>query len=154
MNIPHIKLAGKCIVTSFAKNSTKELWNNFIPDIKNIPNKVDDNKFSVQVYPNTDFFNKMDLNKLFKEYAAVQVSKHNTLPDDLEKLVVPTGKYAIFDYIGRASEASKAFQYILLEWLPKSKYLLDDRPHFCKMGAKYKGEHPESEEEIFIPITE
>jgi AraC family transcriptional regulator len=36
--------------------------------------------------------------------------------------------------------------------MTKSAFLLDDRPHFAVMGAKYKSEDPSSEEEIWIPI--
>ncbi|MFM9945765.1 MAG: GyrI-like domain-containing protein, partial [Bacteroidia bacterium] len=37
-------------------------------------------------------------------------------------------------------------------WIPNSEYNLDNRPHFEILGEKYKNNHPDSEEEIWIPI--
>jgi AraC family transcriptional regulator len=53
---------------------------------------------------------------------------------------------------GAASTGQKIFQYIFETWLPNSGYLLDNRPHFEILGAKYKNEDPDSEEELWIPI--
>ncbi|WP_371811654.1 GyrI-like domain-containing protein [Flavobacterium sp. M31R6] len=39
-------------------------------------------------------------------------------------------------------------------WIPNSKYDLDHRPHFEILGAKYKKDDPNSEEEIWVPIKE
>ncbi|MDP5096829.1 MAG: GyrI-like domain-containing protein [Flavobacterium sp.] len=36
--------------------------------------------------------------------------------------------------------------------MPNSEYQLDNRPHFEILGAKYKNNAPDSEEEIWIPI--
>ncbi|MCB0855813.1 MAG: GyrI-like domain-containing protein, partial [Bacteroidetes bacterium] len=44
------------------------------------------------------------------------------------------------------------FQYIFFECLPKSDYLLDNRPHFEVLGEKAKLNDPNSEEEIWVPI--
>jgi len=44
--------------------------------------------------------------------------------------------------------------YIMSQWLPNSKYILDHRPHFELLGAKYKNNSPDSEEEVWIPIKE
>ncbi|MEP1984886.1 MAG: GyrI-like domain-containing protein, partial [Maribacter dokdonensis] len=38
------------------------------------------------------------------------------------------------------------------EWIPNSEYQLDGRPHFEVLGAKYKNNDPNSEEEVWIPI--
>jgi AraC family transcriptional regulator len=70
----------------------------------------------------------------------------------MEKLELPGGLYAVFSYRGKASDASDTFKYIYYEWLPTSEYFLDDRPHFEILGEKYKNEHPDSEEEIWIPV--
>jgi AraC family transcriptional regulator len=36
--------------------------------------------------------------------------------------------------------------------LPASEYVVDNRPHFEILGAQYKNNEPDSEEEIWIPI--
>jgi len=38
--------------------------------------------------------------------------------------------------------------YIFSDWLPKSDYELDEKPHFEILGEKYKNDDPNSEEEI------
>ena len=69
----------------------------------------------------------------------------------MEKFTLEGGLYAVFDYKGLPGNP-EIFQYIFTEWLPGSGYLLDNRPHFEVIGAKYKANSPESEEEIWIPI--
>ena len=46
----------------------------------------------------------------------------------------------------------KIFEYIFKEWLPKSNYILDNRPHFEVLGENYKNDNADSEEEIWIPV--
>ena len=70
----------------------------------------------------------------------------------MQSLTIPEGLYAVFPYQGKPSEAMETFRYIYSDWLPNSEYEMDDRPYFALMGAKYKGEHPESEEEFWVPI--
>jgi AraC family transcriptional regulator len=46
------------------------------------------------------------------------------------------------------------FEYIFSEWMPKSMFKIDDRPHFEVLGNKYRNNVKDSEEEIWIPIIE
>lgn len=151
--LPKIKLVAKCITMSFSKDQTDTLWRAFRPQIKNIPHKIDNDTYSVQIYPDSNFFEQFSPLNAFKKYAAVKVSDYDDLPSDLEKLIIPKGQYAIFDYIGKPSEAPATFRYILTDWLTHSQYKLDNRPHFAKMGEKYTGEYADSEEELMIPIS-
>lgn len=151
--LPEVKLAAKSITMSFSQDKTQELWQSFEPLIKTITHKVDEDRYSVQVYLDIDFFKNFDPTSTFKKYAAIMVKEFDNLPIDLEKLIIPEGLYAIFSYIGKPSEASETFRYILIDWLNSSKYALSNRPHFCKMGSKYKGEQADSEEELVIPIS-
>ena len=68
----------------------------------------------------------------------------------MEAFTLRGGLYAVFDYQGNSPEI---FQYISQKWLPNSDYKLDKRPHFEILGEKYKNNNPDSEEEIWIPIT-
>lgn len=47
---------------------------------------------------------------------------------------------------------NRIFICIFSDWLPKSDYELDERPHFEILDEKYKNDDPNSEEEIWIPI--
>ncbi len=69
----------------------------------------------------------------------------------MEVCNLPGGLYAVFFYKGLNTDLT-IFNYIFTKWLPASEYILDDRPHFEIMGAKYKNNDPGSEEEIWVPI--
>lgn len=145
------QLAGKRLQMSFTNNRTAELWRGFMPLRNAIHNTVGKDLYSIEVY-GADFFQNFDPTKEFEKWAAVEVSDTQNLPPEIELLTIPEGRYAVFFYKGRASEGEAIYRYIHSEWLPASGYELDNRPHFALMGAKYKNNDPESEEEIWIPI--
>ena len=146
------RLTGRKVSMSFARNRTRELWQSFMPGINTITTRLGTELYSVEVYHDPAFFRTFDPNKEFEKWAAVRVSDHDYIPDEMEPLVIPEGLYAVFHYKGKPSEAQKMYQYIYGEWIPASVYEPDNRPHFALMGENYKGEHPDSEEELWIPI--
>lgn len=150
--LQEIKLIGKKVRMSFSMNKTQELWQSFMPRKAEIKNATDAELYSVEMYDD-GFFKNFDPTKAFEKWAAVKVGGFDTIPDGMDTLIIPPGKYAVFLYKGRPSEAQATFQYIYSNWIPDSGYDLDDRPHFALMGEKYRGEHPESEEEFWIPIV-
>lgn len=89
---------------------------------------------------------------MFQKYAGVQVSECGELPDGLETLIISAGQYAVFDYIGKLSEAKDTFKYIFFEWLLNSEFTFDNRPQIAHMGDLYKGECPDTEETFWFPI--
>lgn len=145
------KLIGKRIETSFSNNRTFELWRSFGPRIKEIKNRAGSDLYSIEIYEPL-FFANFNPERGFEKWAAVEVTDFNAVPDDMETITLPAGLYAVFPYKGPASAASNLYQYIFGNWLPGSDFLLDNRPHFALMGAKYKNEDPDSEEEIWIPV--
>lgn len=149
-NLSEKKLIGKRLTMSLANNRTGELWASFLPKRKNIFTHLTNDLISLQVYPPTHF-SDFKLTNVFEKWATVEVSNFDSIPDDLEPLVLNGGLYAVFDYKGSSNDPS-IFQYIFGSWLPSSGYVLDDRPHFEILGEKYKNNDPTSEEEIWIPI--
>ncbi|MBS1585705.1 MAG: GyrI-like domain-containing protein [Bacteroidetes bacterium] len=147
------QLAGNKLRMSFVNNRTGELWRGFMPLRNSFMNVVGNDLYSVEVY-GAGFFLNFDPDKEFEKWAAVEVSDTQKLPPGIELLTVPEGLYAAFFYKGRANEGEVIYRYIHNQWLPASDYELDNRPHFALMGAKYKNDDPESEEEIWIPIRE
>lgn len=147
------RLTGRKLIMSLAHNRTRELWQSFMPGVKTITNRIGTELYSVELYHDPVFFRTFDPIKEFDKWAAVRVSDHDYIPYEMEPLVIPEGLYAVFHYKGKPSDAQKIYQYIYSEWTPASGYELDNRPHFARMGEKYKGEHPDSEEELWIPIS-
>ena len=137
---------------SFSNIKTPILWKNFITRRKEIENTVGTDLFSVEVYKTASFFENFDPSADFEKWAAVKASDFKDIPSEMETLIIPPGKYAVFNYIGKGSDSSKAYQSIIQDWFPTSKYQMDHRPHFAVMGEKYKNEDPNSEEELWFPI--
>ena len=145
------KLIGKRMVMSFTKNTTFELWRNFMPRRNEIQNKIGTELYSIEVY-RSSYFDNFNPDTEFEKWAAIEVTDFQTIPVEMEKITLPGGLYAVFVHKGPQSEGSKTYQYIFRTWLPDSDFLLDTRPHFAIMGQKYKHEDPDSEEEVWIPI--
>ena len=151
-NIEQKKLIGQRLSMSLLQNKTGQLWGQFAPRIKEISSRTSSNKISMQVYP-TDYYKNFSPANEFEKWAAVEVSNFNEVPEGMETFILDGGLYAVFDYKGSSADPS-IFQYIFSVWIPNSKYLVDDRPHFEVLGEKYKNNDPDSEEEIWIPIRE
>ncbi len=150
-SIPSKKLIGFSLNMSLANNKTAALWSKFMPRRKEIKNMVGSHLYSMQVYDSN--YRPGDLQAIFEKRAVAEVTSFDYIPDGMETFVLPEGKYAVFLHKGPASEGFKTFQYIYGTWLPNSGSKLANRPHFEVLGEKYKNNEPDSEEEVWIPIT-
>ena len=144
------KLLGICLEMSLSENLTGELWRSFMPRLKEIETRVGNHLYSLQVY-DEDYFQQFSPTREFEKWALAEVKNFSVIPDEMEPFELPGGLYAVFQHKGMGTEI---FQYIFSEWLPKSGYLPDNRPHFEVLGEKYKQGSPDSEEEIWIPVKE
>ncbi len=144
------QLAAMGMEMSFAENKTGLLWLNFMTVRHHIQSRKDENLISMQIY-NEGFFDLFNPHNTFKKWAAAEIHLPAIIPTNMELVTIPAGMYAIFEYKGLNTDTS-VFEYILQEWLPKSAYALDNRPHFEILGPKYRNNDPNSEEEICIPI--
>jgi AraC family transcriptional regulator len=125
-----------------------------MPLRKEINNRVDANFYSLQVYDSLLKMNEVKGSDSFTKWALVEVSDFDEVPSEMEKFDLEGGLYAVFLHKGLSSEFANTMNYIFGGWLPKSKYEIDHRPHFELLGVKYKNNHPDSEEEVWIPIKE
>lgn len=150
--LPIKNFVGKRMIMSFSNNKTYQLWSSFMPGRMEIGHNTGNELYSIEIYP-PSFFVDFDPDASFEKWAAVEVADFDTVPDGMETLISPSGSYAVFKHIGPASEGPKTYRYIFQTWLPRSDYRLDNRPHFAIMGEKYKKDDPDSEEELWIPIT-
>ena len=146
------KLIGQKIKMSLIENKTGLLWGKFVPRLKEILNKVTDDKISMQIYPPM-YHKQFQPNIEFEKWATVEVMDFENIPNGMKSFLLKGGLYAVFDYKGSSSDSS-VFEYIFSEWLPKSVFEVDDRPHFEILGIRYRNNDPNSEEEIWIPIIE
>ncbi|MFD2823920.1 GyrI-like domain-containing protein [Lacinutrix iliipiscaria] len=151
--IPQKQLVGHVIEMSLVNNKTHELFSGFMPLSKQIENTVSTDIFEVMVYDHS-YFKNFNPNHSFIKWAALEVSTTETHLENMQTLNLNEGLYAIFNYKGLANGFGSFMNTILTEWLPESNYELDHRPHFNVLGAKYKNNHPDSEEDVYIPIKE
>ena len=145
------KLIGISKKMSLVQNTTGLLWREFLTRRKSIRNIIQPDLYSLQRYP-IDYFRLFNPATEFEKWAAIEVASFDEVPEGMNTLTLSSGLYAVFLHRGAAATAPATFQYILSEWLPASGYELDHRPHFEVLGERYKNDHPDSEEEIWIPI--
>lgn len=146
------KLIGYCLKMSLTQNKTGQLWGQFGPRIKEIKNRVSEDKISMQIF-DPSYYSNFNPENEFEKWATVEVEDFKSIPNNMQAFTLQEGMYAVFDYKGSSSDHS-IFQYIFWKWLPKSPYQIDDRPHFEVLGKNYKNNDPNSEEAIWVPIKE
>ena len=110
--------------------------------------------FHLQIFNSFFNYNNLDPAEEFERWAAVEVFDFHSIPAGMESYLLRGGLYAVFFHKGLASEFQQTFDRIYRHWLPSSPYALDRREHFELLGEKYKNNHPDSEEEIWVPIKE
>lgn len=123
------------------------VWEGFMPQLYAVQDRISEDFISLRTYEGIPVFGPT-ANPSFTYWAAVEVSEPQ---DRLQTLEIPKGTYAIFNYKGKSSD-SAIWRFIYGKWIPQSEWELDDRPHFERLGPKYKQDHIESEEEIWIPV--
>ena len=146
---PTTKFIGKNLSFTYSDYRAFELWSSFMSRRKEVSNAIGTDLYNIQINPIGFSFG---LQEPFVKWAAVPVSNFDFVPDGMEVLEIPEGWYAVFHYKGDQSNAPAFFNAIYTEWLPASNYELDHRPQFEILGAKYKTNDPNSEEEIWIPV--
>ncbi len=143
-------LAGLSLTMSLAQNRTQELWASFMALRKTYPEAANALLYSIQMYDD-HYFSPFSPSKTFEKWAAFEINAYDQVPPGMKGLLLPKGVYAVFHYTGSSKDPS-IFQYIYGTWLPSSDYVLDHRPHFEVLGPRYRNDHSESEEDIWIPV--
>ncbi len=146
--LPEFLLTGISVEMSLYNNLTPELWGHFRRAQKQHFTADPEFFYSVNVYPN-EYFENFNPATPFLKYALVSAEYVGERDLGWEQFSLPGGLYAVFDHKG---PDFSIFQYIYTQWLPQSGYELDNRPHFEKLPSNYIPGHPESTEEIYIPI--
>ncbi len=151
--IEEIKLIGMSINHSLSDNKTIGLWQKFMPRKKEISQLKNSWHYAVQQYDVKLIMQEFTFDTRFETWSAVEVNIFENIPSEMNSLIIPGGKFAVFIHKGNSQMFTKSMAYIMNKWLPKSKYQLDNREHFQIMKEKYLGENDvNSEEEIWIPI--
>lgn len=132
--------------TSLVNDKTQKLFKTFMPRRNEITSSLNNHIYDLKEYPKS-YFQQFSPTREFKKWALVEVLNTDFIPEKMEVFHLSSGKYAQFNHTGSFKDNSP-FEYIYGEWLAKSDYELDDRPHFDIMNTTNKKE----EQEIWIPI--
>lgn len=153
VSMPAKKIIGMKATTSISDYAAPRLWPQFKPRKKEIGNLINKEDYSIQLYKKVFSFSEFTSQTEFEYWVGAEVSDTSVVPDGMEVLEIPEGKYAVFIHKGPVTEFRKTLHHIYQEWLPDSGYELEHRPHFEILGEKYLGvHHPDSEEEVWVPI--
>ena len=154
MNLPHRieiiepkKLAGFSILTSFQEDKTPIVWRQLMMRRNEITDRISDQLFSLQIYPEN-----FSPNQSFRKYALAEVSNFENIPNDFETFELESGKYLVFNYKGKTENGPELFDYIFQNFIHENNFKVDDRPHFEIFGEDYNPNSDSAEEEIWIPI--
>ena len=154
MNLPHRieiieskKLIGFSILTSFQEDKTPIVWRQFMLRRNEISNRISNQLFSLQIYPEN-----FTPDKSFRKYALTEVSDFDNIPNDFETFQLKSGKYLVFNYTGKSENGPEIFRYIFQNFIPENQLEVDNRPHFEIFGDDYNPNSDSAEEEIWIPI--
>lgn len=141
------KLIGFSITTSFNDDKTPVIWKKFMMRRNEILNRISQQLFSLQIYPN-----QFTPDQKFKKYALAEVSDFDHLPQEFESFELNGGKYLVFQYKGKADSGPELFRYIFQTFIPEHHFEIDDKPHFEIFGDDYNPNNDSAEEEIWIPV--
>jgi AraC family transcriptional regulator len=137
---------------SLSENRTRELWSRFMPMRSAITNRVNADFISMQVYDKELNFEDFTPFTSFVKWAAVEVEDFDNVPESMSCYDLKGGLYAVFHHKGDEAQFMRNIYSIYTSWLPASEYTFDQREHFEVLGAKYKNNGADSEEEIWVPV--
>ena len=146
------KLIGKSRIMSLAGDTTKELWQSFMPHRKAIPHRVDEKLYNMKIFESGFDVKRLIASTPFQKWAAVEVGSFEREREDFESYTIKGGLYVMFLHQGPASRFHETLEYIHMEWMPSSDYQLDDREHFERFDEHYNPADPNAVEEVWIPI--
>jgi AraC family transcriptional regulator len=85
-------------------------------------------------------------------FPSVEVQDLQDTPGILFAKTLPASRYAVFHVTGGLSKISEIFRFAYDQWIPASDYEVAYPYDFEYYGEDFKGDMPESEMDLYIPI--
>ncbi len=139
-------LVGNSLTMTLSDDLTYSLWKQFKSENKVFLSGYTGCYYSVQEFP--EGFTG-GLQEPFSKWAAI---KTETMIGTMNSIIIHEGLYAEFEHIGTPETLGITMAKIFTQWLPKSKFQLDNRPHLAIMKNNYSTSDPKAIETILIPI--
>lgn len=122
------------------------LWATFIERYKEIPNPAPDAGEGGVMYGPCVTTGECD----FRTLAAIEVIGEGAVPEGMERLEIPGGKYAVYEHKGKMDTLQQTYAFIMEDL--KRRGLKEDKFWFEKYGDRYKHEEDDSVFEIWCQL--
>jgi AraC family transcriptional regulator len=124
------------------------MWQRFGPYIGNIPGQVGRVAYGVC------FVNRVgDLSSCESYLTGVEVSDFSGVPSELDRISLPSQRYAVFAHRDHVSALGKTIDAIGRNWLPRSGHeLADTQAFFERYGEKFEPVSGTGDIEVWLPI--
>ena len=146
------KTIGMRCTSTINNNTISALWKKFMgrmADIKNLTDK----SVAFGVCPTDESeCDEWNNDTPFDYVACMAVSCACEVPEGMEVLTIPGGKYAVFTHVGDVMNLNKTYEYIYGPWMTKGEYKIKKATMFEYYGEKFKHGSPDCETDIYIPI--
>ena len=153
IKLPEMKFIGISIYTN-DKKSIIEAWNIFMKNAHKITDKTvvsgrcPDPAYGLEFYAD-DFF---ETGKFFY-MPAFQVNSIDYIPAEMTAKIIPASKYAVFIHHGKAETVSGTITAAYKSWIGKAGLKAARSFDFEYYGERYKPGFPESQTDIYIPVS-
>lgn len=138
---------------SVSEPATGALWSRFMPLHQNIKKIRGSESYSMEVYDSLRYFDSFDPEARFNKWAAVQVDEIITVPAGMHALIVPKVSTPF------SAMSVNPVRPILFTAIYSASGFLNpvtgstNVPMWPLWDRVINGEHPESEEDICIPVS-
>ncbi len=120
------------------------LWQRFAPHIGRVPGQIGTVAYGICYNGDGD--------GNFDYMAGVEVRRPDDVPNELARLMIPAGRYAVFTHSGHISDIRKTVYTIWNKWLPESDVTHVEGPDFERYDERFDGETGKGDVEIWIPV--
>lgn len=147
---PGRTLVGLRRVIPLAPAAIGALWRAFRPRAGEVVGRVDDRFVAARLPPAPG--RPPEPGAPLPQWAGVEVEAGAAVPDGMEALAVPPGRWVVFDHRGPPSTFPAVARWLYGSWMPAAGLEADARPHFERIPPGWTPGSPEAVEEVWIPV--
>lgn len=130
-----------------------KLWDRAVGRFDEIPNRAGTECYGVCVCPPETGPEAGPAPRPFDYIACVRVASLERVPEGLAGTTVPAGTYAVFTHRGPIGGIVATVRKVWGEWIPAAGLRPTGAPEFELYDERFRGEEPDSQVEIWIPVA-
>jgi len=108
-------------------NPVSKTWKLYKEHISKLVDESDKETIAIYDYDPKDIFKD---DTPYTYILGCKNDNKDSLPKGMTSMIIPSGRYLMFQLNLARSEHTEAFDYIDIKWLPKSEYILSEKPDF------------------------